>query len=66
MAWGGAGSTLAKTMEVLATDAEILTVISGEGAPLGIEEAAEHAPEGVEVEVHAGGQPAWWWLLVAE
>lgn len=66
VAWGGAGSTLAKTMEALAADAEILTVIAGEGAPLGVDEAAEHAPQGVDVEVHAGGQPAWWWLLVAE
>jgi DAK2 domain fusion protein YloV len=66
VAWGGAGSTLAKTMEVLSAEAEILTVISGEGAPLGVDEAAEHAPEGIEVEIHEGGQPAWWWLLVAE
>ena len=66
VAWGGAGSTLARTMETLASDAEILTVISGEGAPLGVEEAAQHAPEGVELEIHDGGQPAWWWLLVAQ
>jgi hypothetical protein len=31
-----------------------------------VDEAAEHAPEGLEVEIHEGGQPAWWWLLVAE
>jgi hypothetical protein len=66
VAWGGAGSTLAQTMEALAVDAELLTVIAGDGAPLGVEEAAEHAPEGLEVEIHDGGQPAWWWLLVAE
>jgi hypothetical protein len=23
-------------------------------------------PEGVELEYHDGGQPAWWWLLCAE
>jgi len=23
-------------------------------------------PDGVELEYHEGGQPAWWWLLCAE
>jgi hypothetical protein len=23
-------------------------------------------PEGVELELHSGGQPHWWWLLAAQ
>jgi DAK2 domain fusion protein YloV len=66
VAWGGTGSTLAKTIERLAEGAEIVTVIGGEDAPLPLEEAASHAPEGVEIELHEGGQPSWWWLLAAQ
>jgi fatty acid kinase len=66
VAWGGAGSTMTETMDRLAEGAEILTVISGEGAPIALEELAGHAPEGVEVELHEGGQPHYWWLLAAQ
>src|SRR3954449_8461082 len=38
VAWGGAGSTLAKTLEQLAGDAEIVTLIAGEGAPIPLAE----------------------------
>jgi len=66
VAWGGAGSTLDGTLQRLAADAEILTVIAGDGAPIPLEEIDVHAPEGVEVEAHEGGQPSWWWLLAAQ
>jgi len=66
VAWGGAGSTLDGTLQRLAADAEILTVIAGDGAPIPLEEIDVHAPEGVEVETHEGGQPSWWWLLAAQ
>jgi DAK2 domain fusion protein YloV len=66
VAWGGAGSTLAKTLEHLAADAEILTLIAGEGAPIPLAELDTHVPDGVEVETHEGGQPSWWWLLAAQ
>jgi hypothetical protein len=66
VAWGGAGSTLDGTLQRLAEGAEILTVIAGEGAPIPLEEIDVHAPEGVEVETHEGGQPSWWWLLAAQ
>ncbi len=66
VAWGGAGSTLLATIEVLATDAEIVTVIGGDGAPIPLEEIDAHVPEGVELEKHEGGQPSWWWLLAAQ
>jgi DAK2 domain fusion protein YloV len=66
VAWGGAGSTLEKTLQHLAAGAEIVTIIAGEGAPIALEEIEVHVPEGVEVETHEGGQPSWWWLLAAQ
>jgi DAK2 domain fusion protein YloV len=66
IAWGGAGSTLTGTIQHLAREAEIVTVIAGEGAPIALEEIDTHAPDGVEIETHEGGQPSWWWLLAAQ
>jgi uncharacterized protein len=66
VAWGGAGSTLAATVERLAEGAEIVTVIAGEAAPIPLEELDTHVPDGVEIETHDGGQPSWWWLLAAQ
>jgi DAK2 domain fusion protein YloV len=66
VAWGGSGSTLAVTIERLAQDAEILTVIAGDDAPIQLDEIDTHVPDGVEVETHEGGQPSWWWLLAAQ
>jgi DAK2 domain fusion protein YloV len=66
VAWGGAGSTLDRTLQRLAEGAEILTIIAGEGAPIPLEEIDVHVPDGVEVETHEGGQPSWWWLLAAQ
>ena len=66
VAWGGAGSTLTKTLQHLAAGAEIVTVIAGEGAPISLAEIDTHVPDGVEIETHEGGQPSWWWLLAAQ
>jgi uncharacterized protein len=66
VAWGGAGSTLEQTLKRLAEGAEIVTIIAGEGAPIALDEIEVHAPDGVEVETHEGGQPSWWWLLAAQ
>jgi uncharacterized protein len=66
VAWGGAGSTLDETLQRLASGAEILTVIAGDGAPIPLGEIEVHVPDGVEVETHEGGQPSWWWLLAAQ
>jgi uncharacterized protein len=66
VAWGGAGTTLTETMAQLAEGAEILTVIGGKGAPMGLAEIEALAPDGVEVELHDGGQPNYWWLLAAQ
>lgn len=66
IAWGGAGTTLAETISHLARDSELITVISGEGAPISLEEIDDHLPDGVELELHEGGQPSWWWLLAGQ
>jgi hypothetical protein len=66
VAWGGAGSTLAATIGALGEDAEIVIVIEGAGAPIALEEVPGQVPEGVELELHGGGQPHWWWLLAAQ
>jgi uncharacterized protein len=66
VAWGGAGSTLTGTIQLLAEGAEIVTVIAGDGAPIALSEIDTHVPEGVEIETHEGGQPSWWWLLAAQ
>jgi dihydroxyacetone kinase-like predicted kinase len=66
VAWGGAGSTLHETIAPLAEGAEIVTVIGGDGAPIGLQEVEGNAPDGVELELHDGGQPHYWWLLAAQ
>jgi uncharacterized protein len=66
VAWGGAGSTLSATIETLAKDAEIVTVIAGADAPIPLDGIDSHVPDGVEIETHEGGQPSWWWLLAAQ
>ncbi|HNA23492.1 MAG TPA: DAK2 domain-containing protein [Solirubrobacterales bacterium] len=66
VAWGGAGSALASTIERLADEAELVTVIAGEGAPIPLDEIDDHSPNGVELELHEGGQPSWWWLLASQ
>ncbi len=66
VAWGGAGTTLAATIEKLAEGAEIVTVIGGQEAPIALDELDPHVPDGVEFETHDGGQPSWWWLLAAQ
>ena len=66
VAWGDPERTLAATLDRLATGSELVTCLAGAGAPLGRARVEAHVPEGVEVEYHDGGQPAWWWLLCAE
>jgi DAK2 domain fusion protein YloV len=66
VAWGGAGSTLSATVAQLADGAEIVTVIEGQGAPIPAGELPLELPGGVELEVHQGGQPHYWWLIAAQ
>jgi dihydroxyacetone kinase-like predicted kinase len=66
VAWGAPPATLAGVFERLAEGSEILTCLVGEGAPLDSEALAPLAPPGLELECHDGGQPHYWWLIVAE
>ena len=66
VAWGDPRETLAATLRALADGCEVVTCLAGDGAPLGEEEVAALVPDGVELDYHEGGQPAWWWLLCAE
>ena len=66
VAWGEPQETLEVVLGELGREAELLTVIEGDGAPLGSEAVAALAPDTAEVELSVGGQPAWWWLVSAE
>jgi DAK2 domain fusion protein YloV len=66
VAWGDPASVLEQTALRVAEGRELLTCISGGEAPLDDAAARAAMPEGVDVEMHDGGQPAWWWLLCAE
>ncbi len=66
VAWGKPAPTLAFVLDMLAADAELLTCIAGEGAPLDEATVRAMIPEGVELECEEGGQPAYWWLVAAE
>jgi len=66
VAWGEPSETLEVVLSELGREAELLTVIEGEGAPLERDAVAALAPKRIEVELERGGQPAWWWLLSAE
>jgi DAK2 domain fusion protein YloV len=66
VAWGGAGSTLAMTVERISESAEIVTVIEGDGAPIPLEALPVSLPEGADLELRHGGQPHYWWLLAAQ
>jgi uncharacterized protein len=66
VAWGEAAPTLEAVLTALAADAELVTCIAGEGAPLDAGAVAALAPASVELELEDGGQPSYWWLLTAE
>jgi DAK2 domain fusion protein YloV len=66
VAWGEPGATLATVLERVSGGAEVATVVAGDGAPLGEEAIAGLVPDGVELDLHEGGQASWWWLIAAE
>jgi DAK2 domain fusion protein YloV len=66
VAWGEPGETLEVVLGELGREAELLTVIEGDGAPLHGDAVAALAPTGAELELSRGGQPSWWWLVAAE
>jgi uncharacterized protein len=66
VAWGEPSETLGKTLQAIADGSELVTCIAGEAAPLDQDAVAAAVPDGLELDYHDGGQPAWWWLLCAE
>ena len=66
VAWGEPEETLRAVLAELGGDAELVTCIAGDGAPVPDERVLALAPDGVELETREGGQPRWWWLLTAE
>jgi uncharacterized protein len=66
VAWGEPKATLRAVLEALADGAELISVLAGRDAPLQAAEIAGLVNGGVELELHDGGQPAYWWLLAAE
>jgi DAK2 domain fusion protein YloV len=65
-AWGDPAQTLGAVISTLAQDAELISCLAGEGAPLGREEVQAMVNGNVELELRDGGQHAYWWLLTAE
>jgi uncharacterized protein len=66
VAWGEPQSALAAVIERLADGAEIVSVIAGEDAPIALGDIEGNIPAGVELELHEGGQPHYWWLLASQ
>jgi uncharacterized protein len=66
VAWGEPRETLLAVLQALATDAELISVLAGVGAPLELETIATMMDGEVELELRDGGQPSYWWLLAAE
>ncbi|UGS35828.1 DAK2 domain-containing protein [Capillimicrobium parvum] len=66
IAWGEPGPTLQAVLRSLSRDAELVTCIAGDGAPLDHDGVRALASDAVELEIEDGGQPAYWWLLSAE
>jgi fatty acid kinase len=65
-AWGEPLATLRTVLERLAADAELISVLGGAQAPIGLSELEGIMDGHVELELRHGGQPAYWWLLAAE
>lgn len=66
ISFGDPAETLRAVLDRLGEGNELITWFAGEGSPLSSEEVGRLAPDGVEIEGHEGGQPHYWWLLVAE
>jgi DAK2 domain fusion protein YloV len=72
LAWGDPRETLLAVLEALAEveiaggKPELISVLAGEDAPLGLGDIESMVGEGIELELRSGGQSAYWWLLSAE
>jgi DAK2 domain fusion protein YloV len=72
LAWGDPSDTLRSILHELASgdgqfgEPELISVLAGADAPLGLGEVEGMVNGGVELELRRGGQPSYWWLLAAE
>jgi DAK2 domain fusion protein YloV len=72
LAWGDPRETLEAVLAVLVAGGEgletpeLISVLAGEGAPVGLGEVQGMVGGGIELELRHGGQAAYWWLLSAE
>jgi len=66
VAWGEPAETLEAVLGELGREAELVTLITGDGAPLDGAAVTALVPSGVELDLSWGGQPAYWWLIAAE
>jgi DAK2 domain fusion protein YloV len=72
LAWGEPGATLQAVLVALAQGKaggdmpELISVLAGADAPLGLGEIEQMAGNHIELELRHGGQSAYWWLLAAE
>ena len=64
--WGDPGETLRGVLERVSQGREIITCICGADAPLDGAAITALVPGAVELELHDGGQPHYWWLIAAE
>ncbi len=66
IAWGDPADVLTAVLAKAADGRELLTVLTADDTPLDDDALTALVPDGVEIEVAAGGQPSWWWLVAAE
>jgi uncharacterized protein len=72
LAWGEPRETLEAVLHALREGAngsgapELISVLAGQDAPVGLGDIEEMVNGDVELELRNGGQPAYWWLLSAE
>ncbi len=71
-AWGDPRETLQAVLGTLAEGVdgdlapELISVLAGGEAPIGLGEIGSMVNGGIELELRHGGQAAYWWLLLAE
>ena len=67
VAWGDPADTLAATLASAGRRRRARHLHRRRRRPAGSRATSRRTcPDGVELEYHEGGQPAWWWLLCAE
>jgi uncharacterized protein len=66
VAWGDPADTLGAVVSRLSEEAEIVTLLEGAGAPASASSLEFELRNGAEVEILAGGQPTYWWLIAAQ